>query len=115
MKKIILTLVAIMMVSMTSVSMASNKGRHHNGNRTEVIVRYDNGRDRDYRHEDYRDGDRYMRPDNRRYDNYRDNRDYENRYRENRYHDRRHHHNSDAKVAGLALGAAALILLTTSH
>lgn len=110
---------------MSSVSMASNKGKHHHkGNRTEVIVIHENGRDRDcrdYRDRDYRDRDRYYRHDNRRYDDYRDNRRCEVRYKKckhHRYYDRcddcrYHHHNSNAKVAGAILGTAALVLLTT--
>jgi Ni/Co efflux regulator RcnB len=120
MKKIVLLLVAIMMVSINSVSMASNKGKHHHkGNHTEVIVRYDNDRDhnyRNYRDRDYRDGDRYIRHDNRRYDNYSDHRYCERKHRKDRYYEcrhNRHHHNSDAKVAGAILGTAALVLLTS--
>jgi len=124
MKKIILSLVAIMMVSMSSVAMAGNgNGKHHKGCRTEVVVRYENGRDCD-RHDYYRDNrdcDRYAYRDNRRYDNYRDLRDEryrEARYREDqcrgdRYEYRRHHHDDGAKVAGAILGAAGLILLAT--
>ncbi len=122
MKKIILSLVTIMMVSMSSVCMASNKGgHHHKGDCTEVIVRYDNDRHHDngyHRGRDYRDEERYICRDNRRYDNYRDYRD--ERYREMRdredrweYRHRHHNHNSDAKVAGAILGTAALVLLTS--
>ena len=47
MKKIILSLVAIIMVSVSSACMASNKGgHHHKGNRTEVIVIHENNRGR---------------------------------------------------------------------
>lgn len=105
---------------MSSVSMASNKGGHHKkGHRTEVIVRYENDRDCDYRDRDYRDGDRYVRHDNRRYDGYNDDyRYYEKRHRKDRCrrdrcYECRHHHNSNAKVAGAVLGTAALILLTS--
>lgn len=120
MKKIVLLLVAIMMVSINSVSMASNKGKHHHkGNHTEVIVRYENDRDhdyRDYRDRDYRDGDRYIRHDNRRYENYRDNRYCEREHRKDRCYEcahHRRHHNCDTKVAGAILGTAALVLMTS--
>lgn len=126
MKKIVLSLAAIMMVSMSSVSMASNKGgNHHKGNHTEVIVRYENDRDHDngyHRGRNHRNENYYICNDNRRYDNYRDCRDeryYEmrdrdDRCREGRYEYRHHHrHNNDAKVAGAILGTAALVLLAT--
>ncbi|BEG98765.1 hypothetical protein [Bacteroides sedimenti] len=130
MKKIILSLVAIIMVSMNSVSMASNKGGKHKGNRTEVIIRYENDRDHEYRDRDCReykdrDDDRYYSNNNRRYDNYDDNEYYERRDRmkrckmhryDDQCHDcREHRDNSGAKVAGAILGTAALILLTTAH
>ena len=124
MKKIFLSLVAIIMVSMSSVAMAGHGyGHRHKGARTEVIISYENGRDCD-RHDYYRgdrDCDRYTYRDNRRYDDYRDlreEREREMRYREDqcrreRYERRCHHHNDGAKVAGAILGAAGLILLAT--
>ncbi len=124
MKKIFLSLVAIIMVSMSSVAMAGHGNKHHHkGSRTEVIISYENGRDcdcHDYYRDD-RDCDRYAYRDNRRYDDYRDlreERERERRYKEDqcrreRYEHRRHHHNDGAKVAGAILGATGLILLAT--
>jgi len=133
MKKIILTLVAIMMVTMSSVSMASNKGKHNNGNCREISIEaYANYRnhDRGNNKKVYVEYNEYNNRDNRDYyDN--DNRDYYNnddRYEGREYRDRdrrdsydrcderRHHHgNSDAKTVGTILGVASLILLATSH
>nr|WP_320038476.1 hypothetical protein [uncultured Bacteroides sp.] len=121
MKKIILSLVAIIMVSVSSACMASNKGGHHNkGNRTEVIVIHENNRGRDYRGRDH-----YIRHDNRRYDGYRNERfcqerDHRVKCRKHRCYDRcyecrHHHHNKDAVVAGAVLGTAALVLLNSGH
>lgn len=130
MKKIILTLVAIMMVTMSSVSMASNKGKHNNGNCKEISVEaYGNYRNngRGHNKKVYVEYNEYNNRDNRDYyDNddryegreYRD-RDYRDRDRRDRYdrcNERRHHHrNSDAKTVGTILGVASLILLATSH
>lgn len=127
MKKVVLSLIAIIMVSMSSVSMASNKGKHHHkGNRTEVIVIHENNRGgncREYRDRDYRNNDRYYRHDNRRCNDYRDGRRCEVRYKKHKckghrcdgycYEPHHHHHNTNAKVAGAILGTAALVLLTT--
>jgi hypothetical protein len=120
MKKIIFTLVAIMMVSMSSVSMASNKGGYDNGNRHEMRADdYEYYRNRENRNDDNR------RYEDSRDNNYRNNRDREewNREDENRennrdyrYNEREHcHKNNDSKVVGTILGAAALIILATSH
>lgn len=130
MKKIILTLVAIMMVTMSSVSMASNKGKHNNGNCREISIEaYGNYRNngRGHNKKVYVEYNEYNNRDNRDYyDNddryegreYRD-RDYRDRDRRDRYdrcNERRHHHgNSDAKTVGTILGVASLILLATSH
>lgn len=130
MKKIILTLVAIMMVTMSSVSMASNKGKHNNGNCKEISIEaYGNYRNngRGHNKKVYVEYNEYNNRDNRDYyDNddryesreYRD-RDYRDRDRRDRYdrcNERRHHHrNSDAKTVGTILGVASLILLATSH
>jgi pyruvate/2-oxoacid:ferredoxin oxidoreductase alpha subunit len=125
MKKIIFTLAAIMMVSISSVSMASNRGGHHRGDCKEISIEvYENYRtrhnrnyDNDRRYEEPRDYNNY---DNRDRDNW--NREDEGReYRECRDRDRRHYNrrdyreNSDAKVVGTVLGAAALLILATSH
>jgi len=130
MKKIILTLVAIMMVTMSSVSMASNKGKYNNGNCREISVEAY----ADYRNHDrgnnkgvYVEYNEYSNRDNRDYydneDRYegreyrdRDYRDRDCRDRDDRCYERRHHHgNSDAKTVGTILGVASLILLATSH
>lgn len=127
MKKIVLTLAAIMMVSMSSVSMASNRGNHRDNNRTEVrVVRYEksvtfNGdegrfvRDDDRRYEDNRDRDNYRESVNYRdRDDYRDREDYE--YREYRHDNRRHNDRTADRVAGAVIGAAAMLILTSiSH
>jgi len=116
MKKIILSLVAIIMVSVSSACMASNKGgHHHQGNRTEVIVIHKNNRGRDH----------YNRHDKRRYDGYRNERfcqerDHRVKCRKHRRYDRcydcRHYrHNKDAVVAGAVLGTTALVLLNSGH
>ncbi len=111
MRKILLTLAAIMMVSMSSISMASNRGEHHKGYRTEVRV---------VKHvRIHKDHGRYDRHNERRHDarefSYRDRRDREERYRQERLRDRRHHrHNNNRNTAGVIVGAAALLLLATS-
>jgi len=116
MKKIILSLVAIIMVSVSSACMASNKGgHHHKGNRTEVIVIHENNRGRGH----------YIRHDKRRYDGYRNERfcqerDHRVKCRKHRYDNRcydcRHHrHNKNAVVAGAVLGTAALVLMNSGH
>ncbi|SHE29423.1 hypothetical protein SAMN05444405_10150 [Bacteroides luti] len=116
MKKIILSLVAIIMVSVSSACMASNKGgHHHKGNRTEVIVIHENNRGRGH----------YIRHDKRRYDGYRNERfcqerDHRVKCRKHRYDNRcydcrHHHHNKDAVVAGAVLGTAALVLMNSGH
>jgi len=138
MKKIILTLVAIMMVTMSSVSMASNKGKHNNGNCREISIEaYANYRNHDrgnnkkvyveYNEYNNRDNRDYYDNDNRDYYNNDDRyegreyrgRDYRDRDRRDSYDrcdERRHHHgNSDAKTVGTILGVASLILLATSH
>ncbi|WP_321437925.1 hypothetical protein [uncultured Bacteroides sp.] len=123
MKKIIFTLVAIMMASMSSVSMASNKGGYINDNRHEIRVEdYEHYRNRDNRNDD-------RRYEETKYYNYRDNRDRDNwdqndrdrEYREcqdrdYRHHERKYSHkDNDAKVVGTIIGAAALLILATSH
>ncbi len=130
MKKIILTLVAIMMVTMSSVSMASNKGKHNNGNCKEISIEaYGNYRNngRGHNKKVYVEYNEYNNRDNRDYydndDRYesreyrdRDYRDRDRRDRDDRCNERRHHHrNSDAKTVGTILGVASLILLATSH
>ena len=130
MKKIILTLVAIMMVTMSSVSMASNKGKHNNGNCREISIEaYGNYRNngRGHNKKVYVEYNEYNNRDNRDYydndDRYesreyrdRDYRDRDRRDRDDRCNERRHHHrNSDAKTVGTILGVASLILLATSH
>jgi hypothetical protein len=124
MKKMIFTLAAIMMVSISSVSMASNRGGHHKGNYKEISIEvYENYRnhnrncDNDRRYEESRDYNYY---DNRDRENW-NREDEERECREYRDRDRRHHNhrdcreNSDAKVVGTVLGAAALLILATSH
>lgn len=112
------------MVSINSVSMASNRGGHHRGDCKEISIEvYENYRnhnrkcDNDRRYEESRDYNYY---DNRDRDNW-NREDEEREYREYRDRDRRHHNhrdcheNSDAKVVGTVLGAAALLILATSH
>lgn len=118
MKKIILTLAAIIMVSMSSVSMASNRGKHKKHDRTEIrVVRsdnyygdYDNGRH--YVRHDYRT--RYEGPE---YKRYKEHRYRGNGWREDRYYDRGYYHNDRTadRVTGAIIGATAVLLLTGGH
>ena len=128
MKKIIFTLVVIMMASMSLVSMASNKGGYNNDNRHEIRVEdYEHYRNRDNRNDDrrYEETKYYNYRDNRDRDNWdqndRDQNDRDREYREcqdrdYRHHERRYcHKDNNAKVVGTILGAAALLILATSH
>ncbi len=124
MKKIILSLLAIMMVSMSSVAIASDRGgRHHRGHDAEVVVRYENGRgyDRPNYYRNDRDDNRCDYRDDRRMPEYRgprEDRDYDMRYREEpprrpRHEYRHYYYRNNTRAAGIVLGAAALILLTS--
>jgi len=124
MKKIIFTLAAIMMALMSSVSMASNKGGYSNDNRHEIRVEdYEHYRNRDNRNDDrrYEESKDYNYRDNRDRDNW-DQNDRDREYREcqdrdyRQHNERRYcHKDNNAKVVGTILGAAALLILATSH
>ena len=122
MKKIIFTLAAIMMVTMSSVSMASNKGGYNNGNHkgshSEIRVEvYESYRNRDNNNNRYEESREYNNRDNRDYEEYDRNDCHNNKNRDRDYRNNNHcHKNNDSKkIVGTILGVASLIILATSH